>query len=107
LPLVALMPGWRQNYPNNRLPTRATAISEMGHPQTHVVQRTSVRARTIDANPRSLGPGVKVTLAGRKITVGRALAKTITLRAVVPVTDFTANYFVVGPANVAISSRLI
>jgi hypothetical protein len=27
-----------------------------------------------DANPRSLGPGVKVTLAGRKITVGRALA---------------------------------
>jgi hypothetical protein len=27
-----------------------------------------------DPNPRSLGPGVKVTLAGRKITVGRALA---------------------------------
>jgi hypothetical protein len=24
------MPQWRQNYPNNRPPTRATAISEMG-----------------------------------------------------------------------------
>jgi hypothetical protein len=31
LPLVALMPQWRQNYPNNRPPTRATAISAMGH----------------------------------------------------------------------------
>jgi hypothetical protein len=30
LPLVALMPQWRQNFPNNRPPTRATAISEMG-----------------------------------------------------------------------------
>jgi uncharacterized membrane protein len=48
-----------------------------------------------DPNPRSLGPDVKVTLAGRKITVGRALAKTITFRAVVTVTDFTANYVVV------------
>jgi hypothetical protein len=28
LPLVALVPQWRQNYPNNRPPTRATAISE-------------------------------------------------------------------------------
>jgi hypothetical protein len=28
--LLALMPRWRQNYPNNRPPTRATAISEMG-----------------------------------------------------------------------------
>jgi hypothetical protein len=28
--LVALAPQWRQNYPNNRRPTRATAISEMG-----------------------------------------------------------------------------
>jgi uncharacterized membrane protein len=49
-----------------------------------------------DPNPRSLGPGVKVTLAGRGITVGRALAKTITFRAIVTVTDFTANYVVVG-----------
>jgi len=31
LPLVALMPQWRQDYPNYRPPTRATAISEMGH----------------------------------------------------------------------------
>jgi hypothetical protein len=29
-PLVALAPQWRQNYPNNRPPTRAKAISEMG-----------------------------------------------------------------------------
>jgi hypothetical protein len=27
---VALMPQWRQKHPNNRPPTRATAISEMG-----------------------------------------------------------------------------
>jgi hypothetical protein len=31
LPLVALMPQWRQDYPNKRPPTWATAISEMGH----------------------------------------------------------------------------
>jgi hypothetical protein len=30
LPLVALVP-WRQDYLNNRPPTRATAISAMGH----------------------------------------------------------------------------
>jgi hypothetical protein len=30
LPLVDLMPQWRQDYPNNRPPTRATAISDMG-----------------------------------------------------------------------------
>jgi hypothetical protein len=29
-PLVALMPQWRQEYLNNRPPTRATAMSEMG-----------------------------------------------------------------------------
>jgi hypothetical protein len=29
-PLVALVPQWRQNYPNKRPPSRATAISEMG-----------------------------------------------------------------------------
>ena len=28
--LVALGPRWRQEYPNNRPPTRANAISEMG-----------------------------------------------------------------------------
>jgi hypothetical protein len=31
LPLVALMLQWRQNYPNNRPPTWATAISAVGH----------------------------------------------------------------------------
>jgi hypothetical protein len=30
LPLVALAPQWRQNYPKNRPPRRATTISEMG-----------------------------------------------------------------------------
>ena len=30
LPLVALMPQWRQSYPNKRPPTWATAISDMG-----------------------------------------------------------------------------
>ena len=54
------------------------------------------RTAAEDPNPRSFGPGVKVTLASREITVGRALAKTITFRAVVTVTDFTANYVVVG-----------
>jgi hypothetical protein len=34
LPLVALMPQWRQDYPNYRPPTRATAISAMGHNPT-------------------------------------------------------------------------
>jgi hypothetical protein len=31
LPLVALVLQWRQDYPNNRPPTWATAISAMGH----------------------------------------------------------------------------
>jgi hypothetical protein len=31
LPFVALVPQWRQDYLNNRPPTRATAISAMGH----------------------------------------------------------------------------
>jgi hypothetical protein len=30
-PPVALTPQWRQDYPNNRPPSRATAISAMGH----------------------------------------------------------------------------
>jgi hypothetical protein len=45
--LVALMPQWRQDYPNKRPPTRATAISEMGQLQTYAVQRTSARARSV------------------------------------------------------------
>jgi hypothetical protein len=32
--VVALVPQWRQGYPNNRPPTRATAISAMGQQQT-------------------------------------------------------------------------
>jgi hypothetical protein len=41
LPHVALMPQWRQNYPNNRPPTRATAISEMGQNPPPVLQKIS------------------------------------------------------------------
>jgi hypothetical protein len=37
---VALVLQWRQDYTNNRPPTRATAISAMGHLQTYAVQRT-------------------------------------------------------------------
>ena len=33
LPLVALVLQWRQDYPNNRPPTRATAIWAMGQQQ--------------------------------------------------------------------------
>jgi hypothetical protein len=40
LPLVALVPHWRQNYPNNPPPTRATAISEMGHERPLGLQKT-------------------------------------------------------------------
>jgi hypothetical protein len=39
LPLVALMPQWRQDYPNNPPPTRATAISEMGQQETPALQK--------------------------------------------------------------------
>jgi hypothetical protein len=37
LPLVALVLQWRQDYPNNRPPTRATAISAMGQQRTHLI----------------------------------------------------------------------
>jgi hypothetical protein len=36
--VVALAPQWRQDCLNNRPPTQATAISEMGHLQTHAMQ---------------------------------------------------------------------
>jgi hypothetical protein len=39
LPLVALVLQWRQDYPNNRPPTRATAISEMGHEPPPAMQK--------------------------------------------------------------------
>jgi hypothetical protein len=40
-PLVALMPQWRQDDPNNRPPTRATAISEMGQDLPPALQKRS------------------------------------------------------------------
>jgi len=39
LPLVALMPQWRQDHPNKRPPTWATAISEMGHFRPPALQK--------------------------------------------------------------------
>jgi hypothetical protein len=36
-----------RNFPNNRPPTQAIAVSATGHLQTHAVQRTSALARTI------------------------------------------------------------
>jgi hypothetical protein len=36
---VVLVPQWRQDYPNNRPPTRATAISEMGHELPNAPQK--------------------------------------------------------------------
>jgi uncharacterized membrane protein len=45
----------------------------------------------------SLRPDVKAPLAGRgRITINRALAKTITFRTIATMTDFTTNYVVVG-----------
>jgi uncharacterized membrane protein len=45
----------------------------------------------------TLRPGVKAPLAGRgRITINRALAKTITFRTIATMTDFTTNYVVVG-----------
>jgi hypothetical protein len=45
LPLVALMPQWRQNYLNNRPPARATAISAMGQQQTRKSPQSRHQAR--------------------------------------------------------------
>jgi hypothetical protein len=42
-PLVALVPQWRQNYPNNRPPTRAAAISEMGHRTNPLARERAAR----------------------------------------------------------------
>jgi hypothetical protein len=36
---VALMPQWRQDYPNNRPPTPANAISEMGQEPPNALQK--------------------------------------------------------------------
>jgi uncharacterized membrane protein len=45
----------------------------------------------------TLRPDVKAPLAGRgRITINRALAKTITFRTIATMTDFTTNYVVVG-----------
>jgi hypothetical protein len=41
LPLLALMPQWRQDYPNKRPPTWATAISEMGQEPPPALQKRS------------------------------------------------------------------
>jgi hypothetical protein len=41
-PSVALMPRWRQDYLNNRPPTRAAAISEMGQEQPIALQNEIV-----------------------------------------------------------------
>jgi hypothetical protein len=46
LPLVALMPQWRQDYSNNRPPTRATAISAMGQNPPPALQKRSGRTRS-------------------------------------------------------------
>ena len=40
LALVALMPQWRQDHPNNRPPTRATAISAVGQKPPPALQKT-------------------------------------------------------------------
>jgi hypothetical protein len=39
LPLAALVLPWRQNYPNNRPPTRARAISAMGQNLPSALQK--------------------------------------------------------------------
>jgi hypothetical protein len=39
LPLVALVPQWRQDHPNKRPPTRATAISAVGHEPPPALQK--------------------------------------------------------------------
>jgi hypothetical protein len=41
LPLVAPMPQWRQDYPDDRPPTWATAISAVGQNPTNAPQQTA------------------------------------------------------------------
>jgi hypothetical protein len=45
LPIVALMPQWGQDYPNKRPPSRATAISEMGHKPPLALQNIPAATR--------------------------------------------------------------
>ena len=46
LPLVALVLQWRQNYPDNRPPTPATAISAVGqNPPPALQKRWGLKAR--------------------------------------------------------------
>jgi hypothetical protein len=61
LPLVALVPQWRQDYPNNLPPTWATAISEMGHKPPPALQKKSEDAIR-------LPPPDCAGVAGRKFT---------------------------------------
>jgi hypothetical protein len=58
LPLLALIPQWRQDSPNNRPPTRATAISAMGHNPPAALQkgRRKLAPRLI-CNPFPCAPG--------------------------------------------------
>jgi hypothetical protein len=44
LPLVAPVPQWRQHYPKNRPPTRATVISAVGHGTKSLRDRVLRRA---------------------------------------------------------------
>jgi hypothetical protein len=45
---VALAPQWRQNYPNKRPPSRATAISEMGQEPPIALQKKVGQGQTCD-----------------------------------------------------------
>jgi hypothetical protein len=48
---VALVPQWRQDYPDNRPPRRATVDSEMGHERLYALQqKTSAWPRFGAAN---------------------------------------------------------
>src|SRR5271168_5177433 len=56
--LVALMPQWRQDCPNNRSPTRATAISEMGQEPPTALQKKigrDIRFKARHAAPTAIG----------------------------------------------------
>jgi len=66
--LVALVPQWRQDYPSNRPPTRATAISAMGHKQPPAPQK----------KPRDLRPKpVSTQLRPRHGNRGRHLTPSL------------------------------
>jgi hypothetical protein len=49
---VALMPQWRQNHPNNRPPTRATAISGVGQLRPLALQKKSGSRPDTQPRPR-------------------------------------------------------